>query len=1693
MSHDVPAERLRLIEKIVAAARHVAAGRSRQRYAAGRQQHRAAGRRAGLEERFLRAYYHGVAEEDLAARDPRYLAAAALDHLRFGRTRRADQPLVRVFSPDAWQDGFTSPHTLVYIVTRDMPFLVDSSSIVFSRASIGIHLIVHPVLLVQRAGAGEITAAALADAASASGAPPDDRGPRRGALGRQRVESWQLYEIDRQLDPDSMREIERRLLATLEDVRLAVTDWPRMRERALEVASASDAPDPRAMLEWMAGDHFTFLGYRHYRLRRGRSRDTLIPTLESGLGILRAPRRGTPPPAPLALTGELRRHARTPDPLIVTKANSVATVHRATYLDYVGVKTFGPNGEVTGEHRFLGLWTSSVYHRSPREIPVLATKVAEVVRRFGLAPNSHDAKAVVHALETFPRDELFQATVSELVDIVRGIVNLYERALVRLFVRRDVFERFYSCLVYVPRDRYNTDVRERIEAILLRALRGQEIETQVQLSESTLARLHVVVRTEPPAPREIDAAQIEREIAAAATTWADRLRVELARRMDESAALAATQRYVRIFPAAYRDDVEPREALSDIADLEALEREPKTLRLRLHRPAGQRPERMHLKIVKLGDPVPLSDLLPTMENFGLRVIAERPYQLAWSPQGSPSDAPEAAWIQDFELEHRDGGRIDIERIEPLFREGFLAVWRAEVENDGFNRLLLSAGLGAREISVLRAYCRYLLQTGVAFSQAYMERALATNPTIARNLFRLFALQLDPRVPSRGRPLRTSAARFLRQLPAGAHEDPARRAHADRLAAQIRRSLDGVKSLDEDRILRAYLALVSATLRTNFFQRYPDGSSKPYLAIKLDPARIPELPLPRPKFEIFVYSPRVEAVHLRMGYVARGGIRWSDRREDFRTEILGLMKAQNVKNTVIVPMGAKGGFVVKRPPAAGGAELQREVIACYQTFMRGLLDLTDNLIEGRVVPPPSVVCRDGPDAYLVVAADKGTASFSDIANAISREYGFWLGDAFASGGSAGYDHKRMGITARGAWECVKRHFRELGMDIQRTDFTVAGIGDMSGDVFGNGMLQSRHILLKAAFNHQHIFLDPAPDARRSFAERERLFKLPHSTWDDYDRRCISRGGGIYLRSAKTIDLSKEAQSMLGLASASAAPHEVIRAILRMPVDLLWNGGIGTYVKAAAESNLEIGDRANDAVRVNGAEVRAKVVGEGGNLGFSQRGRIEYALSGGRLNTDFIDNSAGVNTSDLEVNIKILLNPEVAAGRLRARSRDRLLASQTSEVAGLVLRNNYLQSQALSVLELNAAERLAEYGHLIRLLERAGEFSRAIEFLPDDEALAERHKAGLGLTRPELAVVLSYSKIWLSHHLLDSDVPEDPYLKQELERYFPRAIRRRFAAVIPRHPLRREIIVTATTNSLVNRMGPAFVLRAQEDTGAEPARIARAYTAAREIFDMRRLWAEIEALDNRVPAKLQYAMMYETSRLLRHVTYSLLVSRRRHLQIDQAVAELRGGVRELAAHIPGSLAGLPHQRFEAARAQYAASGVPHALAEHVASLDALNAALDIVEIASGGAPKPQPAAARRAGAARQPVATRKPLTARKQPAASVRDVARIWFEAGARLGLDWLRDQVEHLPVDGAWQAVARTELRERAQRVHRRIVEQVMRGPGTGHAPARVAAWMESRAVPLAHWQQMLAEMRTSGAADFATVAVGLESVRKLAE
>ena len=1570
---------------------------------------------------FVQAYYRGVDESDLRASEPAALAAAAAGHLRFGAVRRPGRALVRVFNPDLARDGWQSSRTVVEVVTDDMPFLVDSLAMVLNGCGLSIHTMAHPVFAARRDRRGRLAAVAAELQGGTS-------------------ESWQQIEVDRTNDPAQLERVRARIEATLDDVRLSVADWPKMVARARAIAddlrtgrpgiADTETQEAAAFIDWLADNHFTFLGYREYRLVRGPAVDRLVPVPESGLGLLRSG-AGRPRPKPTLLKGEVRRKAREAAALVVTKANSVSTVHRATYLDYVGVKTFDRRGQVTGERRFIGLFTSATYSASPRTIPLLRHKVQRVIDHFGVSPVSHDGKALIHVLESHPRDELFQASIAELVKSFRGIVNLYERRRVRLLLRRDPYQRFFSCLLYVPRDRYNTQVRERIERILLEELAGQSLEAQVQISESALARLHLLVRTDPGSDVAANVERVERRIAETLRTWEDRLRAELQARLPAERANDLAQRFAGAFPVSYQEDVPATQALPDLLELLALPDSPQAVGLELRR-GGNGPAALRLRLYRRSEPVAMSDLLPLLENFDLRILNERPYRIA-ARDGTPF------WIQDLEVAHAGGRQLDPEQAGPRFEAAFFAVWYGQAESDGFNRLVLGAGLEWRLALVLRAVGRYLLQTGLPFSQRYMESVLARHPGLAARLAWLFEARFDPNL---GAPTRKSQQRSL--------------------AREIDEALEQVTSPDDDRILRAFRAVVATALRTNHFQRDASGAPKPYLSFKLDPKQLPELPKPRPMFEIWVYSPRVEGVHLRMGKVARGGLRWSDRREDFRTEILGLMKAQNVKNTLIVPVGAKGGFVPKHLPRGDREAIQREGTECYRLFIRGLLDITDNVRDGKVVPPDDVVRHDPDDPYLVVAADKGTASFSDTANALAAEYGFWLGDAFASGGSAGYDHKKMGITAKGGWECIKRHFREMGVDTQTQPFTVAGIGDMAGDVFGNGMLLSRHIRLVAAFNHQHIFLDPDPDTEHSFRERERLFALPRSSWADYDTRLISKGGGVFPRDAKDIALSPQARALLGIEAARAAPQEVIRAILKLPVDLLWNGGIGTYVKASWEANSAIGDRTNDAVRVNGRELRCKVIGEGGNLGCSQLGRIEFALNGGRINTDFVDNSGGVDCSDHEVNIKILLDVVQRRTQQTRAERNRLLAQMTDEVGALVLRDNYLQSQAISLMQSVAAERLGEHAHLIRSLELEGVLDRALEHLPSGEEIEDRRRAGQGLTRPELAMLLSYSKIALNNQLILSDVPEDPYLSRELDRYFPDRLSRRYAQLLGEHRLRREIIATATTNSIVNRMGPTFVSRTQQDTGADAATVARAYSIARESFDVRELWQSLEQLDNRVAAATQYAMTLETVTLIRQATYWLIQRHRGALGIESQVGRLRPGIRELATALPQWLQGLERAAFNRSVARFTEAGVPAALARHVAACNALASAPDIVELAQAHR-------------------------------LSVAAAARTYFGVGSEFGLDWLRDRIEELDIQGHWQAVARGSLREALYDAHRFLTQRVLSETRERDPARAVQAWLEKSAAAAAHARGVVDDIRAQpSVADFASLSVALQALRRLA-
>ena len=1581
------------------------------------------GEKIAQAETFIRQYYNQVDPEDLAGHGVSDLCGAALAHLDFIREFKPGAPKLRVYNPQSEKHGWQSTHTVIEIVSDDMPFLVDSVTMEVNRQGLTLHLIIHPVMKVRRDARGGLSE--IQPSASAKSG---------------KSESIIHVEVDRQTDPRKLDELETGILRILGDVRKAVEDWPKMLDNMKRLVAGMEKPYPpslnpeeiaedRAFLQWLADGNFTFLGYRDYDLVTEKGEDMLHIVPGSGLGILRDSGGNAVSISFAAQPPQVRELARAPLLLMLTKANSRATVHRPGYLDYIGVKRFDAKGRVVGEQRFLGLYTSTAYNSNPADIPLLRRKVKKVMARAGFDPQSHMGKALVTILEQYPRDELFQISEDELFDHAIGILRLGERQRTRLFVRRDIYGRFLSCLSYVPRENFNTELRQRIQRILMEAFNGISSEFTTQLSESVLARILITVRTKPGSIPDYDVREIEKRIANTVRRWHDHLHDALVARFGEERGNQMHRRFGSAFPAGYREDCPVADAVGDAAIMDALGPQRKLAMNLYARDIGAAAP-LRLKVFHSGEPVPLSSSLPMLEYMGVKVLEQLNYKI------EPDAAP-PVYLHDFGMSYGKDIALDVNRVKGAFEEAFARVWRGEIENDDFNRLVLRARLTWREITVLRAYCKYLRQTGFTFSQAYMEQALAANPGVANKLVELFLTRFDP--------AKTIEAAV--KVPA--------------LTAEIEKALDSVANLDEDRILRRFLVVIQATLRTNYFQNGADGAPKSYVSFKFSPALVPGLPEPRPMFEIFVYSPRVEGVHLRGGKVARGGMRWSDRMEDFRTEVLGLMKAQMVKNTVIVPVGSKGGFVVKQPPGEREA-LMKEGIACYQTFLRGLLDLTDNLVAGKVVPPKDVVRHDPDDPYLVVAADKGTATFTDIANGVAKEYGFWLDDAFASGGSAGYDHKKMGITARGAWESVKRHFRELGVNTQTTDFTVVGIGDMSGDVFGNGMLLSRHIKLVGAFDHRHVFLDPDPDPEASFKERERLFSLPRSSWADYDSRLISKGGGVYPRSAKSVTLSPEVKKILAVDANTLTPADLIRALLKAPVDLLYNGGIGTYVKATHQTHAEVGDRANDAIRVNGKELRSRVVAEGGNLGFTQLGRIEYALSGGKINTDAIDNSAGVDCSDHEVNIKILLNSVVGEGRLTGEQRNKLLADMTGEVAALVLRDNYFQTQSLSVSGVRGASLLDAQTRFIKYLEKTGKLNREIEFLPSDEELASRKAAKQGLTSPERAVLLAYSKITLYDELLASDLPDDPYISTALERYFPAPLRERYLGQMERHPLKREIIATHVTNSMINRVGSTFVHRMQEETGARVPDVVRAYLLTREIFGFVPFWQTVETLDNKVPDAVQSDMLIDSGRLMVRATLWFLRYRNLKDDIAKTVEHFAPGVKALAAGLEKFLSPSDSDALKQAVEHLTQQGVPQELALRLASFDSLYSALDIVEIGS-------------------------------ETQRGVEEVAGAYFAVGNRLNLSWLRKQIGTLPSDSHWQTMAKAALRDDVSGLQRELTSLVLKlSPRLKMPDTLIKEWETQNKSALERSQQVLADLQSAGSLDLSMLSVALRELRNLA-
>ena len=1461
--------------------------------------------------------------EELPGFDPADLAQSWIDFWRFGEA--ASDPLSIRVRPAVRADGVDLKSDLLEIVQPDRPFLVDSIMGAIADLGFSVRAMFHPVV--------------------------DTPTGRRSMI--------QVYLAP--VGEDREAALVAAVRDALADVQLAVDDFDAMKaliHRTIDELRASPAPIPEAeraeglaFLDWLEGDRFVFLGARVYEYPRtadgGYAAEEPLYQPEGSLGVLRDQtltvlRRGS---EPAILSPQVRDHLLLGAPFVVAKSNLRSKVHRRGYMDYVGVRRYGADGKPSGEVRFVGLFTAEAYETPAHEVPVVRRKVEHVLEQAGKDPEGHSGKRLRNILETWPRDELFQISEDELLSMSMGVLHLYDRPRVRLFARKDPFDRFISVLMFVPRERYDSGVRERAGKILAEAYEGRVSAYYPSFSDAPLARVHYVLGVTPGKHGDPDLAALETAVAETARTWEDRFEAAVRDGGAPGRVVETLARYQAAFPPGYRDQYDAAEALADIAVIDDLSVD-EAVRVRAFRRVDDDKLTFRFKLYRPGAAAPLADVLPILEHMGLKALIEDGFKL------TPSDTDHGkVWVHEFMLRDERGEHLSFDDIKAAFEAAFVAIWTGRAESDGFNRLVLELGVGWREAALVRALARYRQQTGLDPSQGVQEQALSDNPGVTRLILDLFRIKFDPAV-------RADLA--------------ARREQAKAVEANINEALQAVESLDADRVLRRIAALVGAIQRTNFFQTGPDGEPKPYISYKIASRELEDLPAPKPYREIYVSAPHVEGVHLRFGPVARGGLRWSDRRDDFRTEVLGLVKAQQVKNAVIVPVGSKGGFFPKNLPRGGTPDaIRAEAIRAYKTFLSGLLDITDNIdADNRVVPPTGVIVHDGEDPYLVVAADKGTATFSDIANGVAEDYGFWLGDAFASGGSVGYDHKVMGITARGAWEAVKRHFRELGKDIQTQPFTVVGVGDMSGDVFGNGMLLSKQTKLLAAFDHRHIFLDPDPDVAASWAERDRMFKLPRSSWDDYNKSLISKGGGVFPRSLKTISLTPEIQALFEIKAATVTPAELLTAILKSKAELLYLGGIGTYVKAKGESQAEAGDKANDAIRVNGADLRVKVVGEGANLGLTQAGRIEFAQAGGHINTDAIDNSAGVDSSDHEVNIKILTGILERGGKLTRDSRNQLLPTMTDDVASHVLADNYDQTLALSLMESDAVSEVESHAQFMAELEAKGRLDRKVEGLPEAVVLSERAKAGKGLTRPELAVLLAYGKIDLFDDIVASQAPDDPWFEATLEGYFPPALGQ-YADEMQRHRLRREIIATVLDNQMINMCGPTFPHRLKAAAGCDTTALVVAFAAARQILGIDALWDQVSALDGRASASGQLALYKALAYALRSLTFWLARRAfRDKLTVSSLVEAYGPSVKALDALTPAILSPF-EQKTVAKRAKaYIADGAPEALAQGVAALQPLTTAADLVDLGNASS-------------------------------WSVANVARLYHQVGAAFGFDRLR--------------------------------------------------------------------------------------------
>ena len=1560
-------------------------------------------------QQFISAVYRDVVISDLTQMSPADLSGLTVSLWREIQLWKAEQAKVQVFNPDVEQDEWQSSHTVISVLCRNIPFVIDTLKLIINEQNIKVHRSFYCEMATVRGKTGKLLSF---DA--------DNKN-----------ELLLYFEIDQTSAKADRYQIESKIQLALQNVSLVVDDFESVTQTVKEALKHSkadkfnqqidDLEEQQTFLLWMLNDHFTFIGCDQFIIEQGEVKAVTA----SQLGLLkRANFMGK------AWQFESFEVLNKLSFIHFAKASQRAMVHRPAYPDVVYVKRFDDAGQLISGYRFIGLYTSSVYGGTPEDIPVVGRKLANILQQSAYNQGGHYYKELSQILYNYPVEDLLLCDENELLQNVTEILHAQERKELKLFLRSEGNKQFVIASLYVPRDVYNTKVRLAFEELICRTLEVSDSDFQTYLSESTLARLRLVLRLKTPLNEVLEVQTIQDRMRQLTKRWSDELHESLIEHFSEEQGIKLTQKYNAAFPSSYQDIFSPRVAVADIERIESLYADQsRSMTLRFYRSIEANSSELKLKLFHQDGALLLSDIIPILENLGLKVAEEYPYKV--TPRGEKS-----FWLYDFTLVYAQVCNFDPEAYRDLFADAFLSVWYGYAENDPFNKLILGAGLAWRDISMLRAYAKYLKQLRFGFSHFSIAKTLLDHNKLVKEIVLLFKRRFDP----------SCAFDLIKQ---------------QKLEEKILSALNDVSNLNEDRVLRKYVELIMATMRSNYFQQSA-GENRPYISFKFDHDKISEIPLPRLNYEVFVYSPRIEGVHLRGGKVARGGLRWSDRREDFRTEVLGLVKAQQVKNSVIVPVGAKGGFVAKEiNPAMDRESFISEGISCYKIFISALLDITDNLYKGEVLPPLDVVRYDGDDPYLVVAADKGTATFSDIANELAAQRNFWLDDAFASGGSNGYDHKKMGITARGAWISVQRHFRELGIDVQQQAISVIGIGDMAGDVFGNGMLSSKFISLLGAFNHLHIFIDPAPtDLEANFAERLRLFETPRTGWNDYNCELISQGGGIFERSAKAIKVSPEMAKRFDIYQKQVTPSELITILLKAQVDLLWNGGIGTYVKGCSQSHADVGDKGNDILRINGNELRCSVVAEGGNLGFTQSARIEYALHEGLCFTDAIDNAAGVNCSDLEVNIKILLDKLVSKGDLTVKQRNVWLDKMTNEVSQIVLKNNYRQVQCVSISFLESYQRLEEYRRLICDLEEKGKLNRVLEFIPGDDVLSDRKNCHKGLTRPSIAVMLSYAKNEMKEALANANIADDPYLLTEAEKIFPLSLVKQYKKEIHQHPLITEIVATQVSNDLFNVMGATFAHRIMASSGCSFLELSKAWVAARDIFGLNTTLEQIESLDNRVSCDLQSDLIFKLKRMVRHGTRWLIRNNRDELDTGELIKQYQKPLQSVVDDIEMVLIGKAIVYRSEMILSLTESAVPKLLAHKLASADQIYALLSVIS-----------------------VATKLEVDAHL--------AAQVYFFATDKLQLFDIAKQLILLPVDSHWQSLAREAMLDDLEWQQKRISQTILLGLKEGNVSQAFADWENQHQNLVQRWYKMADALLAVKTPEFSMCQVALRELLDL--